>query len=270
MKTWNAHRIPARPRGRPGGGRGDPDGSMGAGRHGRLGGLIAACAVAMLVPLAGTAFAEDDVTRSALEISYGREQNARAHYLAFAAGALREGEWGAAHLFRAAAGAESIHAARVAAVIEQLGGRPTWRIESVLVGGTQANLRHAIEQEKQECARVYPRFATYAREECLYEAAATFSYAGTAEGTHLARFREALEAFEGRLPPQLARVAAAAAVEGPAACAATLYLCTGDGSLFASPVGSCPNCGTGNSRVRAITAPAPGARTGGPGPLASR
>jgi len=214
--------------------------------------------VLLVGSLPGPARAVDDATVVALEIAHAREQNARAHYLAFAAGAEREGQYGAAWLFRVVARAESIHAARVAAAIEPLSGRLAWRLESIVVRSTAENLRSAIEMEKQERDHLYPRFAAYAREECRYEAAAAFAGARTAEGTHAARFAEALEALE-RPPQQLAeRVAGEGPTMGPSPCATTFYLCAGDGSVFASPVGrSCPNCGSGASRVSVLAAPAP-------------
>jgi rubrerythrin len=259
MNTSNGTWIPPRPGGRRGRARGDPDALQGPRHRSWLRRLVEASGVVLLASLGGSAFAADDTALGALEIAHAREQNSCAQYRAFAAGAQREGQYAAAWLFRVVASAESVHAARVAAAIEQLGGRLVWRLESVVVRSTADNLRYAIEMEKQEREWVYPRLAAYAREECRYEAAAAIAYARTAEGTHAARFAEMIGAVERPLP-QLAKLGPGAGgptgSDGPVT---TFYLCAGDGSVFASPVArSCPNCGSSSACVTALVAAAPG------------
>lgn len=236
--------------------RGDPDGAQGPLSRSWRARLAALAALAMLASGVGHAAAEEGATLAALERAYGRELNARAHYLAFASGAEREGRCGIACLFRVAARAESIHARRFAPTIEQLGGRLEWSLEPVVVRGTAENLRNSIDLERWEGERVYPRFADYARDECLYEALAMLNYARFAEATHAAMFAAALEHLEQASPGPLmahASVGHGASAIPPGECATTHYLCTGDGSIFSSPLTrSCPNCGTRGSRVLAL------------------
>jgi len=212
--------------------------------------------MATLVAGTGPVGADEGATLASLEIAYGRELNAHAHRLAYAAEAEREGHCEAACLFRASATAESVRAARIAAAIEQLGARPAWTLTSVVVRGTADNLQACLQREVDERDHIYPRLATYAREECLYEAAAVFQYARDAVGTEVPMFEAALERMErDETVPAIVMASAQgidlATLEG---CAATYYLCPGDGSLFASPIAKgCPNCGTRGSRTLVLT-----------------
>jgi rubrerythrin len=212
--------------------------------------------MAALVAGPGPVRADEGASLAALEIAYGRELNAHAHRLAYAAAAERQGHCEAACLFRASATAESVRAARMAAAIEQLGARPAWTLASVVVRGTADNLEACREREVDERDRIYPRLASYAREECLYEAAAVFQYAKDAVATEVPMFEAALERVKSdETPPAIAMASPQsidlAALEG---CAATYYLCPGDGSLFASPIAKgCSNCGTRGSRTLVLT-----------------
>jgi len=234
------------------------------------------CVMAALVAGSGPARAEDGATLVALEIAYGREQNAHAHRLAYAAAAEREGHCEAACLFRASAAAESVHAARIGAAIERLDGRPGWTLSSVVVAGTAENLRACLEREIDERDRVYARFAKYAREECLYDASAVLQDVRAAGGTQVAMFEAALERLNRQQTPPAIAMAAAEAVDVIPFedCAATYTLCPGDGSLFLSPIAKrCPNCGTRSSGAIALTCIS-GGRAGaireGAGPVAAR
>lgn len=204
-------------------------------------------AVVVGVPVAG---ADDGATLAALEIAYGREMNAHAHRLAYAAAAEREGHCEAAGLFRASATAESVHAVRIGAAIEQLDARPSWALASVAVRGTADNLRSCLEREIDERDRIYPCFARVAREECLYAACAVLQDVQAAGGTQAVLFEAALGRLDReQTPPAIAMAASQAigviAVED---CATSYSVCPGDGSLFTGPIaGRCPNCGTRGS-----------------------
>lgn len=203
-----------------------------------------------LVAGAGRVHADEGATLAALEIAYGREMNAHAHGLAYAAQAQREGHCEAACLFRASAAAESIHAARIAAAIERLDARPAWTPASVVVRGTAENLMACLERKMAERDRIYPRFAALAREECLYDAGAVFEYAREAIGTEVVMFETVLGRLEREETPPTIALASTPGIDpaAPEACAATYYLCSGDGSLFAGPIArGCPHCGTRGS-----------------------
>lgn len=215
----------------------------------RVWGALVAVLTALVagVPVAR---AEDGATLSALEIAYGREMNAHAHRLAFAAAAERDGHCEAAALFRASASAESIHAERLGAAIRQFDARPSWTLASVTVRGTADNLKACFERERDERERIYARFATYAREECLYDAAAVLEDVRLAGGTEVALFEGALARLEREEAPAVIAMASAQPIDLVPVenCAATYTLCPGDGSLFTGPIARrCPNCGTRGS-----------------------
>jgi rubrerythrin len=93
-----------------------------------------------------------------LQTAYNGESNARTKYLAFADQAVKEGYPAVASLFRAAAEAESIHAANVAIMIKQMGARPVARVETLAPKTTEENLRSAIAGETHERDALYPEF----------------------------------------------------------------------------------------------------------------
>lgn len=243
------------PTGRPPRGSGDPDQGQGAGRK-SVARRVAPWVLAALVFLPAYAPAEEGATLRALELAWQRENEARDHYLIYALYADREGLPQIAFLFRVAAQAESVHAARLGTRIEALGGRMIANRTSVVVRGTADNLKTSIDLERWERTGVYARFAGYAREECLYDEAATFSFVGTAEGTHAALFARGLAWLaQGQLalldPRQIGWV-----VGPPSPTGAVVALCSGDGSVFTAPVvGSCPNCGTRGAGVIVLSCP---------------
>jgi rubrerythrin len=228
--------------------------------------------VAALAASAGRVHADEGATLAALEIAYGREMNAHADALAYAAEAQREGHCEAACLFRASAAAESIHAARIAAAIEQLDARPAWTPAGAVVQGTADNLKACLERKLVERDRIYPRFAALAREECLYDAGAVFQYAREGIGTEVVMFEAVLGHLEREVTPTGIALASTQGIDRvtPEACAGTYYLCPGDGSLFSGPIaGLCQNCGTGGSHALALSCIS-GGRAGSAGVLASQ
>lgn len=225
---------------------------------------VVLAAVVTGVPIAR---ADDGATLAALEIAYAREMNSRAHRLVYAAAAEREGHCEAAGLLRASATAESIHAARLGAAIEQLGARPSWALASVTVRGTADNLRSCLAREIDERDRIYPRFARVAREECLYDACAVLEDVQAAGGTQTALFEAALERLNREQNPAVIAMASSQAIGVVPVedCAATYTVCPGDGSLFTGPIaGRCANCGTRGS-CALVLASASGKRWGASG-----
>ena len=127
-----------------------------------------------------------------LQTAYNGESNAHARYVAFAEKADQESYGEVASLFRAAAKAEEVHAANHSVVIKKLGGTPTAKIETPVVGPTRENLEAAIKGESYERDTMYPNFLRQARAEGNRDAVQTFNYAKTAEAEHAKLYSEVL------------------------------------------------------------------------------
>ena len=80
-----------------------------------------------------------------LKAAFAGESQANRKYLAFAKQAEKDGLPGVAHLFRAAAAAETVHAHNH---LRTLGG----------IRSTKENLKEAIEGEFYEFTKMYPEF----------------------------------------------------------------------------------------------------------------
>lgn len=128
-----------------------------------------------------------------LNAAFNGESNAHARYLAFAAKAGEEGYGEVASLFRAAARAESIHAANHAAVIKKLGGVPKADIQAPDVKSTKENLEAAIKGESYERDTMYPEFLVQARKEGQRDAIETFNFAKSVEAEHAKLYTAALD-----------------------------------------------------------------------------
>ena len=152
--------------------------------------ILLVLAVALIALPTGAAAASK--TMDNLQAAYNGESNAHARYLAFAEKADQEQYGEVASLFRAAAKAESVHAANHAAVIKKLGGSPEAKIETPVVKSTQENLDAAIKGESYERDTMYPEFLKQAREDGDREAVRTFNLAKTAETEHARLYTEAL------------------------------------------------------------------------------
>lgn len=152
--------------------------------------ILLVLAVALIALPTGAAAASKTIDN--LQAAYNGESNAHARYLAFAEKADQEQYGEVASLFRAAAKAESVHAANHAAVIKKLGGSPEAKIETPVVKSTQENLDAAIKGESYERDTMYPEFLKQAREDGDREAVRTFNLAKTAETEHARLYTEAL------------------------------------------------------------------------------
>lgn len=152
--------------------------------------LLAFAVAAILVP--PTATAATTKTLENLQAAYNGESNAHARYLAFAQKADQEQYGEVASLFRAAAKAESIHAANHAEVIKKLGGTPEAKIETPVVKSTKENLEAAIKGETYERDTMYPEFLKQARAEGKRQAVRTLNLALMAETEHAKLYTEAL------------------------------------------------------------------------------
>ena len=118
-----------------------------------------------------------------LKTAFAGESQANRKYLAFAKQAEKDGLPGVAHLFRAAAAAETVHAYNH---LRTLGGIKT----------TKENLKEAIEGEFHEFTSMYPEFIDAAKNESNTAAERTFNYANEVEKIHHELYKKALEAVE--------------------------------------------------------------------------
>jgi rubrerythrin len=118
-----------------------------------------------------------------LKEAFAGESTANRKYLAFAEKADQEGYPQAARLFRAAAEAETVHAAN--------------HLKAMLaVKDTKENLREAIAGETQEFKEMYPAMIETARAEGDKAAERTFSYANEVEKIHAGLYHDMMENLE--------------------------------------------------------------------------
>ncbi|HAF94901.1 MAG TPA: rubrerythrin [Elusimicrobia bacterium] len=162
------------------------------------------CAVTLAI-LAGPVYALEKpaaakpqpTTLENLQKAFEGESNAKARYEAFAAKADMEGYLGVAGLFRAAAFAESLHAAKHAKAIEALGAVPTAAVKAPAVKSTKENLKFAIKGENQEARTMYPGFIKKAESNKNQQAAMSFKGAMATEKSHAKLFSKAAADLNG-------------------------------------------------------------------------
>jgi len=118
-----------------------------------------------------------------LKAAFAGESQANRKYLAFAKKAEQNGLPGVAHLFRAAAAAETVHAHNH---LRALGG----------IKSTTENLKEAIEGEFYEFTKMYPDFISDAKAEENRSAERTFSLANDVEKIHHKLYQKALKLVE--------------------------------------------------------------------------
>jgi len=122
-------------------------------------------------------------TQENLMAAFAGESQANRKYLAFAQKAEKEGKDKIARLFKAVAGAETIHA------LKHLD-------TAAKVGTTLENVKAAVEGETYEYTKMYPGFIEQAEEEGHTAAARSFKLANSAEKEHAQLYQKALEAIE--------------------------------------------------------------------------
>lgn len=139
----------------------------------------------------------EPTTLENLQTAFNGESNAKARYEAFAAKAQTEGYLGAAALFKAAALAEGIHAAKHAKAIEALGGVPKADVKAPVVKGTKENLKEALNGENHEAKKMYPGFLKKAEADKNTQAMYSFKGAMAAEKMHAQYYAQALKDLNG-------------------------------------------------------------------------
>ena len=147
-------------------------------------GFVLSLVLAVILTQPSVAAPTAATTLDNLNTAFNGESNAAAKYTAFAKKADEEGYGEVASLFRAAARAEGIHAAKHSEVIKKLGGQPKADVKPAEVKSTKENLQAALEGETYERDKMYPPFLDQAKKEAKLDAVETFAYAKTAEAEH--------------------------------------------------------------------------------------
>lgn len=130
----------------------------------------------------GKAYTE---TIAVLQLLYVSEIHAREHYLAFTDVALKEGHTNIAHLFKAIANSEKVHASNFRQILKKLGVQVSEvNFTSVKVSTTKKNLKYATEIELSEIDTEYPQYIQRIKPEMHNEALEYINYAWMAEQQH--------------------------------------------------------------------------------------
>lgn len=130
-------------------------------------------------------------TESNLRRIFAHESQVNRRYLYFAQHADKEGYAEIAAVFRATAESETSHAHGTLRFLEQAGDPETGEP----IGDTISNLRAAIASETHEAEHLYPEMAATARAEGFEDIAQWLEALSSAEVSHLARFRRALDSI---------------------------------------------------------------------------
>lgn len=154
-------------------------------------------------------------TAENLKDAFAGESQANRKYLAFAKKAEQDGFKQVARLFRAAAGAETIHAH---AHLRVMGG----------IKGTLENLTEARDGEGYEFQTMYPKFLVESKAESNAAASKSFEFAMAAEKVHFALYQQAIDMVKA----------------GKDLSDAAIYLCPICGNVeIGTPPEKCPICG---------------------------
>lgn len=124
-----------------------------------------------------------------LKEAFAGEAQANRRYLYFARIADIEGYPDIGGLFRDTSEAETGHAFGHLDFLKEVGDPCT----GMAIGGTEKNLKSAIEGETYEYTEMYPGFAKTARDEGLLELAEWFETLAKAEKSHAGRFTKGLD-----------------------------------------------------------------------------
>ena len=131
-------------------------------------------------------------THDNLKEAFAGESQANRRYLYFAQKADVEGYPDVAALFRSVAEGETGHAFGHFDFLAEVGDPVT----GVPVGGTENNLKSAIEGETYEYTEMYPGFAKTARDEGFDQVAEWFETLARAERSHAGRFQKGLDSLK--------------------------------------------------------------------------
>jgi rubrerythrin len=159
-----------------------------------------------------------------LKAAFAGESQANRRYLAFAKQAEADGYPSLAHLFRAVAAAETVHAHNHLRILGE-------------VKSTAENLEAAKGGENYEVVMMYPEFIKDAEAEANKKAFNSFSWAWKVEQEHECFYQEAIDALKA----------------GKAIPEAEYYVCPVCGHTHrGTPPEKCPVCGTPGKRFEKI------------------
>jgi rubrerythrin len=138
--------------------------------------------------------------------AYKGETTAHFKYAAYSQKASDEGHFEIALLFKAASGAELIHANNHKVVLLRMGETIPEITPEFDVKGTVENLKDAIEGETYEFFTIYPEFIKNANDAGNYMAQISCTYAYKVEQKHRTFYIEALAALEAGTDNTLAKI----------------------------------------------------------------
>ncbi len=131
-------------------------------------------------------------TETNLLASFAGESQARNRYTYFASQARKDGLIQVADIFEETANQEREHAKRLFGLLEGGKAEVAAAFPAGVVGTTAENLEAGAAGEKEEWSRMYPSFASIAREEGFNSVAAIFEAIAVAEKQHEKRYLELL------------------------------------------------------------------------------
>ena len=201
----------------------------------------------LLVSTAGAALAQSGQfprTMTALQERYADEVIAHRKYGAYAVHARSEGYPAIAHLFRALAASEAVHASNFARLLREAGIEPaTPEVEPVLTK-TREHLKQAATVEAAEIDQEYPAILNQIEAEQHQEAIRFITYAWKAEKQHrelILKIKKGASWFFGTLVSR---------IEGSPT---RYYVCQVCGSTVTELPGSqCPICDHPPQRYREV------------------
>ena len=174
-------------------------------------------------------------TVAALQERYADEVQAHMKYGAYAKQALKEGYPNIAHLFRALAASEAVHARNFAALLRKLGVTPKTPDIAIQITSTRKHLQQATDVEADEIDKEYPAILARIQPEGYQPAIESITWAWQAEKQHrdlIIKIRDAATTWFGLLVNR---------IEGEPS---HYYVCQICGStLDQPPAATCPICG---------------------------
>lgn len=138
--------------------------------------------------------------------AYKGETTAHFKYAAYSKKAAEEGHPEIALLFKAASGAELIHAGNHKVVLIRMGEQIPEITPEFTVKSTTENLKESIEGESYEYNTMYPEFIKNANDAGNYMAQISLTYAYKVEQKHRDFYIEALAALEAGTDKTLAKL----------------------------------------------------------------
>ena len=143
-----------------------------------------------------------DLTVEALQARYADEVVAHRKYNAYADQACKEGYPNIAHLFKALASSEAIHARNFKKLLRGFGAKPSGGGGPIAAGSTRTNLKQAATVERDEIDKTYPGLLEKIKGENHAGTIENITYAWKAEKQHRAlivKLQKASSSFFGML-----------------------------------------------------------------------